>query len=84
MLYVRCSFIVDGSNFFTRAVSANTHIQLEAKIKLREKSSLLTNRHVPEPCIFPVLRWFFSIIAGSVLIFVMVIFIYMFYDMLRK
>ena len=69
----------------SRAVSHQTEIPLEARQRLAERRNLLPSRdYVPEPCFFPALRWAFSLLAAGVLIFVMMVFLYMLYEVMRR
>ena len=71
----------------SRAVSHQTEIPLEIpRERLAERRSLLvpSREYIPEPCFFPVLRWCFSLLATAVLIFVMLVFLFMLYEVLRR
>ena len=72
----------DGTNYSSRAVSFNIHLPLETERHIRERACLNANKYIPEPCIFPVLRWSFSFVAGCVLLFVFLIFLYLVYDVI--
>ena len=76
---------IDGAKYMSRAVSHQTEIPLEARQRLAERRNLLPSREfIPEPCFFPALRWAFSLLAAGVLIFVMMVFLYMLYEVMRR
>ena len=69
----------------SRAVSHHTEIPLEARQRLAERRNLLPSReYIPEPCILPALRWCFSLLAAAVLIFVLLVFLFLLYDVLSR
>ena len=75
----------DGAKYMSRAVSHHTEIPLEARQRLAERRNLLPSRdYIPEPCIFPALRWCFSLLAAAILIFVMLVFLFMLYEVLGR
>ena len=64
----------------SRAVSHQTEIPLG----LERRNFLPTREYIPEPCCFPALRWCFSLLAAAVLIFVILVFLFMLYDVLSR
>ena len=75
--------ISDGTNFESNAVSLNVNIPLEAeRHHFRGQACISANKYIPEPCLFPFLRWTFSFLAACVLLFVFLIFLYLVYDVI--
>ena len=75
--------ISDGTNFESNAVSLNINIPLEAeRHHFRGQACISANKYIPEPCLFPFLRWTFSFLAACVLLFVFLIFLYLVYDVM--
>ena len=70
----------DGARYMSTAVSHQTEIPLG----LERRNFLPTREYIPEPCCFPALRWCFSLLAAAVLIFVILIFLFMLYEVLRR
>jgi hypothetical protein len=75
----------DGRKYSTKTVTYNLEMPLQSEREISEKSTLtsLTDEK-PEPCVFPVLRWCFSIAALVVLIFVFIIIGIMFYEVITR
>ena len=83
---VRIELMQDGAKYLSKTVTYNTEIPLQAPRKFSGKAVFLTasQPYVPEPCIFLILRWCFSILALVVLIFVLLMFIAMLYDVASR
>ena len=83
---VRIELMQDGAKYLSKTVTYNTEIPLQAPRTFSGKAAFLTasQPYVPEPCIFPILRWCFSILALVVLIFVLLMFIAMLYDVASR
>ena len=76
-------YISDGTNFESNAVSLNVNIPLAAeRHHFRGQACISANKYIPEPCLFPFLRWTFSFLAACVLLFVFLIFLYLVYDVI--
>ena len=87
VLRTKSNFLIlsDGAKYMSRAVSHHTEIPLEARQRLAERRNLLPSREfIPEPCFFPALRWCFSLLAAGVLMFVILVFLFMLYEVLRR